>query len=62
MIGFSHVSKILNVSENDLKLLNPSYKLGIIPSVKDRDYYLRLPVKSIGKFIENEQNIYKLRK
>ena len=60
MIGFSHVSKILNVSENDLKFLNPSYKLGIIPSVKDRDYYLRLPVKSIGKFIENEQNIYKL--
>ena len=60
MIGFSHVSKILNVSENDLKFLNPSYKLGIIPSVKDRDYYLRLPVKLIGKFIENEQNIYKL--
>ena len=59
MIGFSHVSKFLNVSERDLKFLNPSYKLGIIPSVKDRDYYLRLPVKSIGKFIENEQNIYK---
>lgn len=60
MIGFDHISEFLNVSENDLKLLNPSYKLGIIPSIKDRDYYLRLPIKSIGKFIDNEQNIYKL--
>ena len=58
MIGFNHISEFLNVSENDLKRLNPSYKLGIIPSIKDRDYYVRLPLKSIGKFIDNEQNIY----
>ena len=48
----------MNVSENNLKRLNPSYKLGIIPSIKDRDYFIRLPLESIGKFIDNEQNIY----
>jgi membrane-bound lytic murein transglycosylase D len=41
-----------------LQFLNPSYKLDIIPFIKDEDYVLRLPRKYVGPFVANEASIY----
>ena len=30
-IEFSHISKVLNLPEDELQLLNPQYRKGIIP-------------------------------
>jgi membrane-bound lytic murein transglycosylase D len=38
--------------------LNPSYKLGIIPVLNNKTYSLRLPLRKIGDFVENETKIY----
>ena len=51
---------MVNLPIEEVQFLNPSYKLGIIPYIKDKNYTLRLPVESIGKFVANEEAIYAL--
>ncbi len=58
MISLEQVSKVTNLDLAELEFLNPSYKLGIIPVVKDENYVLRLPIEAVGKFVENEAAIY----
>ena len=42
-VSFDQISEILNLDEEEISFLNPSYKLDIIPFVKDRNYAVRLP-------------------
>lgn len=58
MITFDQISKFVPVGLDELKLMNPSYKLGIIPKIKGKTYYLRLPVQAIGAFVAHEDSIY----
>ena len=58
MITLEQVSKVTQVDLGELEFLNPSYKLGIIPVIKDEIYVLRLPVEAMGKFVANEDAIY----
>lgn len=60
MISLEQVAKVTNLSLAEVEFLNPSYKLGIIPIVKDENYVLRLPVEAVGKFVSNEEAIYEL--
>ncbi|MGI9545815.1 MAG: LysM peptidoglycan-binding domain-containing protein [Flavobacteriaceae bacterium] len=58
IISFEHISELVGVSEEELQMLNPSYKLNIIPFVKGKNYSLRLPNYAVGKFVSNEAAIY----
>ena len=58
LITFEQVAKVVNLPVEEVQFLNPSYKLGIIPYIKEKNYTLRLPVESIGKFVTNEKAIY----
>ncbi len=58
LITFDQISELVGVGTDELKLLNPSYKLNIIPYVKGKNYTLRLPKSAIGKFVANEEAIY----
>ncbi len=62
MISLDQVSEYMNIDIEELQFLNPSYKLDIIPYVKDEDYVLRLPLDKIGPFVANENQIYTLAK
>jgi membrane-bound lytic murein transglycosylase D len=57
-IAFDQITKLTGVDEEELMLLNPSYKLNIIPKVSGEVYTLRLPSEKIGKFVANEEAIY----
>lgn len=57
-ITFDQISKLTDISVEDLEIMNPSYKLNIIPFVKGENYTLRLPVSKIGVFVANEEAIY----
>jgi membrane-bound lytic murein transglycosylase D len=57
-ITFEQVAEITGVPEEELKILNPSYKLGIIPRITGKEYTLRLPSASIGPFVANEVALY----
>ncbi|PQB05470.1 lytic transglycosylase domain-containing protein [Aureitalea marina] len=58
MITLEQVAVVTNMDVAELELLNPSYKLGIIPVIDGKDYTLRLPVYAIGRFVQNEEAIY----
>ena len=58
LITLEQVAKVVNLPLEEVEFLNPSYKLGIIPYIKEKNYTLRLPVASIGKFVANEDAIY----
>jgi len=58
IITFDQISKLVDISVAELEVLNPSYKLKVIPFVKGKNYALRLPIKEMGKFVNNEAAIY----
>lgn len=57
-ITFQQISELVDVDVEELKLMNPSYRLGVIPYVEGSNYALRLPVRAMGKFVANEEAIY----
>lgn len=58
LITFDQISELIGISTEELEVLNPSYKLKVIPFIKGKDYTLRLPKKAMGKFVTNEVAIY----
>jgi len=58
LITLEQVAQVVNLPVEEVEFLNPSYKVGIIPFIKDKNYTLRLPVDKIGKFVANEAAIY----
>jgi membrane-bound lytic murein transglycosylase D len=58
MITLDQVSEVTGVKMEELQFLNPSYKLDIIPFIKNENYALRLPRSAIGIFVNNEEKIY----
>lgn len=58
MISLDQVSEYMNIDIEELQFLNPSYKLNIIPHIKDEDYVLRLPLDKVGDFVANESEVY----
>jgi len=59
-ISFDQVSEKIDLDEKVIAALNPSYKLDIIPFIKDKNYALRLPTNKIVEFLEKENEIYAL--
>lgn len=57
-ISLEQIAEISKIDIAELEFLNPSYKLNIIPAIKDEDYVLRLPVDRVGAFVSNEEAIY----
>lgn len=58
MISLEQVAAVTHMDLAELEFLNPSYRLGVIPVIKDENYVLRLPVESLGTFVNNEEAIY----
>ena len=59
LMPFEQLSKMLDISIEELTFLNPSYKLKLIPHIKGRNYTLCLPKDKLGVFVANEDSIYK---
>lgn len=59
-VSFDQISEVIDVDEKVLTFLNPSYKLNIIPYIKDRSYKLRLPSNKIIDFLNKENELYAL--
>lgn len=55
---FKQISDLLDVPVAQLQVLNPSYKLNVIPFYHDQNHYLRLPQDKIAVFASNEEQIY----
>jgi membrane-bound lytic murein transglycosylase D len=58
MITLEHVSQFTDEDLEVVQFHNPSYKLDIIPIVKGKSHYLRLPVRAAARFVSNEDSLY----
>ena len=59
-ISFDQISEKTGINSDLLSFLNPSYKLDIIPYVKEKNYAVRLPRRDMIEFLEKEEEIYAL--
>lgn len=57
-ISFEQISNLLDISEDEIGFLNPTYKLNKIPYSSEKAMFLRLPIDKIGLFASNENLIY----
>jgi len=58
MITLDQVAEFTDTKIEILQYLNPSYKLDIIPVLKNKTYTLRLPLSKVADFVQNETQIY----
>lgn len=59
-VSFDQISEKTGIDTDLLAFLNPSYKLDIIPFVKDKNYAVRIPRRDMVNFLDKEQEIYAL--
>lgn len=57
-MSFKQISDLLDIPVAQLQLLNPSYKLNVIPFYEDQNHFLRLPQDKVAAFTSNEDKIY----
>ena len=57
-MSFAQISDLLDVPVTQLQVMNPSYKLNVVPSYEDQNHFLRLPKDKIAVFASNEDKIY----
>lgn len=57
-LTFQEISKVIDLPVEEIKLMNPKYKLDKIPHYEGSSYALRLPLDKIGRFASNERKIY----
>lgn len=57
-LTFEQLQETIGVSAEDLRFLNPQYKVGLIPSPGSDSRMLRLPKRYVDPFRQREQEIY----
>ena len=57
-LSFDQLHEMLGIPLDELKFLNPQFKLGIIPAVNGKKYTLRIPRQFTDDFLNNEKALY----
>lgn len=57
-MSFKQIADLLDMPQSQIQLLNPSYKLNVVPFYQAEPHYLRLPKDKIATFVSNEDKIY----
>ncbi|WP_337967888.1 LysM peptidoglycan-binding domain-containing protein [uncultured Flavobacterium sp.] len=55
---FKQIADLLDMPQSQIQLLNPSYKLNVVPYYQGEPHFLRLPKDKIATFASNEDKIY----
>ncbi len=58
VLSFDQLNEMFGIPMEDIRFLNPSFKKGVIPVAKDKNYVLWLPKTHIGDYINNEKELY----
>ena len=59
LLSLKQVAAHLDLSEEQLRDLNPQYKVDVIPAGAGKNYALRLPYAHVNDFIDNQDTIFK---
>ncbi|MBZ4035737.1 LysM peptidoglycan-binding domain-containing protein [Flavobacterium sp. 17A] len=57
-MSFKQIADLLDMPQSQIKLLNPSYKMEVVPFYQGEQHFIRLPKDKIATFVSNEPQIY----
>ena len=57
-MSFQQISDLLDIPVSQLQVLNPSYKMNVVPVYENKSHFLRLPKDKIAVFTSNEDKVY----
>jgi membrane-bound lytic murein transglycosylase D len=57
-MSFKQIADLMDVPVSQIQLLNPAYKMNVVPFYPHKHHFLRLPKEKIGVFTSNEDKIY----
>ena len=57
-MSFKQIADLLDMPQSQLELLNPSYKLKVVPFYQNEQHFIRLPKDKVATFLSNEDKIY----
>lgn len=57
-MSFKQISELIDIPVAQLQILNPSYKLNVVPAYNNQTHFLRLPQDKMAVFTSNESKIY----
>ncbi|BAX79662.1 lytic transglycosylase domain-containing protein [Labilibaculum antarcticum] len=60
-LHFDQVANVINIPKEQLRELNPQYRVDIIPTNKD-GYALKIPIEYTARFIDNQDSIFAYKK
>lgn len=58
VLAFDQLNELFGIPMEELKALNPTYKMGIIPATAEKKYLLRLQNQYVADYLNNEQLLY----
>jgi len=58
VLAFDQLNEMLGIPMDELKYLNPQFKLGIIPATNGKTYTIRIPKQFTADFLNNEKALY----
>ena len=58
VLAFDQLNEMFGIPMDELKYLNPQFKLGIIPATNGKIYTLRIPRQFVADYQNNEQALY----
>lgn len=57
-LHFTQISDVLKIPVEELRALNPQYRLDIIPGKADQPYPLRIPMQYVGNFLDYQEDVF----
>jgi len=57
-MSFKQIADLLDMPQSQIQLLNPSYKMGVVPFYQGEQHFIRLPKDKVATFVSNEEQIY----
>jgi len=57
-MSFKQIADLLDMPQSQIKLLNPSYKMEVVPFYQGEQHFIRLPKDKVATFVSNEDQIY----
>lgn len=61
-LHFEQIAEVINAPVEQLRALNPQYRMDIIPAKEDKPYVLKIPIEQVAEFIDHEVAIYEYKR
>ena len=61
-LDFRQIAEVIDVPVEQIRALNPQYRMDIIPAKEDKPYVLKIPIEQVAAYIDHEAEIYEYKR